>query len=48
VDAINECEYQRYAPGEDGGDMEKVFSKAMDAISNIDNQLGKRTKRKVL
>ena len=46
VDAINECEYQRYAPGEDGGDMEKVFSKAMDAISNIDNQLGRRSKKK--
>ena len=41
-DAINECEFQRYAPGSDGGDMEKVFTKAMDAITKIDSQLGKK------
>ena len=32
IDAIDECEYARYAPGEDGGNMGNTFDKAMHAI----------------
>lgn len=42
IDAINECEFERYAPGDTSGNMEKVFGKAMDAIENIDSILGKK------
>lgn len=41
IDAINECEFERYAPGDTSGNMEKVFGKAMNAIENIDSILGK-------
>jgi len=44
LEAINDCEYARYAPGDSTGNMEKVFSKAMDAITNVDNQIGKTRK----
>lgn len=43
VDAIDECEFARYAPGETRGKMTSVYDKAMKGITNIDDFLkGKR------
>lgn len=42
IDAINECEFERYAPGDTSGNMEKVFGQAMNAIEKIDGTLGKK------
>lgn len=39
VDAIDECEYARYAPGEARGKMNNVYEKAMNGITNIDDFL---------
>lgn len=39
VDAIDECEYARYAPGEARGKMNNVYDKAMKGITDIDNFL---------
>lgn len=39
VDAIDECEYARYAPGEARGKMNNVYEKAMNGITDIDNFL---------
>ena len=45
VDAIDECEYARFAPGEALGKMSTVYEKAMNAITDIDNFLsGKKQK----
>lgn len=45
VDAIDECEYARYAPGEVHGKMTNVYEKAMRGITDIDDFLkGKRKK----
>lgn len=42
VDAIDECEYARYAPGEKRGKMNGVYEKAMNGITNIDDFLNKK------
>lgn len=39
VEAIDECEYARYAPGETLGKMNVVYEKAMTGITNIDDFL---------
>ncbi|MCM1079982.1 MAG: BatD family protein [Bacteroidales bacterium] len=39
VDAIDECEYARYAPGEALGKMSAVYEKAMNGITDIDDFL---------
>lgn len=39
VDAIDECEYARYAPGETRGKMNGVYEKAMTGITDIDDFL---------
>ena len=44
VDAIDECEYARYAPGEARGKMINVYDKAMRGITDIDNFLKERRK----
>jgi len=47
VDAIDECEYARYAPGEALGKMSTVYEKAMNGITDIDNFLkGKKQGRR--
>lgn len=47
VDAIDECEYARYAPGEKRGKMNNVYEKAMNGITNIDDFLkGKSSSKK--
>lgn len=39
IDALDECEYARYAPGDPKGKMDKVYEKAMTAITDIDNNI---------
>lgn len=46
VEAIDECEYARYAPGEAKGKMNTVYEKAMNGITNIDNFLNGKRKEK--
>jgi len=36
IEALDECEFQRYAPGDPKGNMQKVYDKAMTAISQIE------------
>ena len=38
IEAINECEYARYAPGDPLGNMQNTFDKATQAIVNIENR----------
>ncbi len=44
IDSIDECEFARYAPGDPRGKMDKVYEKAMNAITEIDNTLAMRKK----
>lgn len=37
VDALDECEFERYAPGNVAGNMNKTFNSAMTAILNIED-----------
>ncbi len=46
VEAIDECEYARYAPGEAQGKMDAVYDKAAGAITKIDEMLSERKRRK--
>ena len=43
--ALDECEFERYAPGDPAGNMNKTYDSAMIAIMDIENSL-KGTKRK--
>ena len=45
IGAIDECEFERYAPGDPKGNMSKVFEKAMNAIEKIENGMKKNKKR---
>lgn len=42
ISALDECEYERYAPGDDSGSMEKTFESAMTAIMEIENVMRKK------
>jgi len=44
LDALNECEFERYAPGDPKGNMNKVYTKAMTAIEKIENKVKKLKK----
>ena len=44
IGAIDECEFERYAPGDPKGNMSKVFDKAMNAIEQIEDGM-KRSRR---
>ena len=44
IGAIDECEFERYAPGDPKGNMSKVFEKAMNAIEKIENGMKKNKK----
>ena len=46
LDAINECEFERYAPGDSTGNMNKVYTKAMTAIEQIEGEVKKMKKSK--
>ena len=39
--ALDECEFERYAPGDPKGNMNKVYDKAMTAIEKIANVMKK-------
>ena len=45
IGALDECEFERYAPGDPKGNMNKVFEKAMNAIEKIEETV-KRGVRK--
>lgn len=37
IDALNQCEFARYAPGDENSVMDKVYSSAVDVISKMEN-----------
>lgn len=42
IEALDECEYERYAPGDVKGNMSKTFETAMDAIIKIEDTMKHR------
>lgn len=42
IEAIDECEYERYAPSSEEGDMNRTLEKAMTAIMDIENSIKRR------
>ena len=46
IGALDECEFQRYAPGDPKGNMSKVYEKAMTAIEHIEDMMKKSKKVK--
>ena len=42
VTAIDECEFERYAPGDAAGNMNKTFTSAMTAITQIEEDMKKK------
>ena len=42
IEALDECEFERYAPGDSNGNMSKTFEAAMTAITTIENTMGKK------
>ncbi len=45
VEALDECEFERYAPGDAKGNMNKTFESAMTAIMEIENALRQARKQ---
>ncbi len=49
IGALDECEFERYAPGDVKGNMAKTFDAAMTAITTIENTMKKKVRgRKTL
>jgi len=46
IGALDECEFERYAPGDPKGNMSKVYDKAIKAIEQIEETMSKRVKSK--
>lgn len=46
INAIDECEFERYAPGDVAGNMNRTFELAMSAIMEIENVFKGKSKRK--
>lgn len=44
IEAIDECEFERYAPGDAAGNMQKTYDTAVTAITNIEDVM-KHTKK---
>ena len=44
ITAIDECEFERYAPGDAKGNMSKTFDAAMTAIMDIEEKMKKKRK----
>ena len=42
--ALDECEFERYAPGDPKGNMNKVYDKAMNAIEKIEEGMKKKNR----
>ncbi len=40
--ALDECEYERYAPGDEAGNMDKTYTAAANAITEIENVMKKK------
>jgi len=47
IGALDECEFERYAPGDPKGNMNKVYEKAMTAIEKIEDTMKKKGKKSV-
>lgn len=45
LNALDECEFERYAPGDPKGNMNKVYDKAMSAITKIADAMKKGGKK---
>ena len=45
IGALDECEFERYAPGDPKGNMNKVYEKAMTAIEHIEDTMKKGKRR---
>ena len=46
ISALDECEFERYAPGDAKGNMSKTFNAAMTAITTIEDMMkGRKVKR---
>lgn len=39
INALNECEFARYAPGDENGAMDKVYTTSVEAISKMENSI---------
>jgi len=46
IKALDECEYERYAPGDEAGSMSKTFECAVTAIVDIENRMNENKKHK--
>ena len=46
ISALDECEFERYAPGDPAGNMSKTFESAMTAIMNIEDAMKKNKRNK--
>ncbi len=44
ISALDECEFERYAPGDVAGNMNKTYDSAMTAITTIENTMRKTTR----
>ena len=44
TDALDECQFERYAPGDPKGNMNKTFDSAMTAITEIENAINEARK----
>lgn len=44
IEALDECEFERYAPGDPKGNMSKVYEKAMTAIERIEGNMKREAK----
>ena len=47
LSAIDECEFERYAPGDPKGNMNKVYQTAMTAIEKIEEGMNRKPKKGV-
>ena len=47
IGALDECEFERYAPGDEKGNMNRTYEAAMTAILGIEECLGKKAKQNV-
>jgi tetratricopeptide (TPR) repeat protein len=46
IGALDECEFERYAPGDPKGNMNKVYEKAMTAIEKIEGTMKKKSSKR--
>lgn len=46
ISALDECEFARYAPGDETGNMSKTYEMAFDAIMEIENAIKQNKKNK--